>query len=403
MCKYLYCNRWRESCRWSPLYEPYGVLVRGRRTCKHLYWQRRRNGAVVCASTSIAIDGANRADGALFTSRTAYSYADAVRASTSTAPACDGAIVRASTSIAIDGTSRAVGAQFVCASTSIGEDGDGAFIVCASTSIGGDGDDGANCVVEALFTGRTGDFKGAGAVFQVCDCCTSVCANTCTASDGMDRADGALFTGHTVNFKGVGTVLTGTACDGAVVCASTSIEYGLGNGGVGALFTDFKEVGLVLTSGAIVWASTSSAFLVEVGVVFIASGGGSGDGNCGVTTLATPLGRAWSLSSTSQGFDGGGQTFPPMKSDGCYGILSWRHGWASSKALSGSILQDLSSATPLELCSTMASLLLPTPQPSTSPAPPPTSGVVVWITAGSGVDKAPFELSSSMPTILNLL
>jgi hypothetical protein len=80
----------------------------------------------------------------------------------------------------------------------------------------------------------------------------------------------------------------------------------LGNGGIGALFTDFKEVGPVLTSGAIVWASTSSAALVKVGVVFIASGGGGGDGNCGVTTLAAPLGRAWSLSSTSQGFDGGG-------------------------------------------------------------------------------------------------
>jgi hypothetical protein len=87
-----------------------------------------------------------------------------------------------------------------------------------------------------------------------------------------------------------------------------------------------------------------------------------------------------------------------MKSGGSYGVLSWMHGWISSKNLSGSILQDLSSATPLELFSTMLSLL-PTPQPSTSPAPPPTFGGAVWITAGSGVSKVPFELTSSMPIL----
>jgi hypothetical protein len=43
--------------------------------------------------------------------------------------------------------------------------------------------------------------------------------------------------------------------------------------------------------------------------------------------------------------------------------------------------------------------LLPTPQPSTSPAPPPTYGGDVWITAGSGVGKVPFELSNSMPIL----
>jgi hypothetical protein len=235
----------------------------------------------------------------------------------------------------------------------------------------------ARSYVQAPSIGYDGaNFKRAGAVFEVCDCCTGVYAST--SIDGSNR--------------GV------PACDGAVVCASTSIESGLGNGGVGALFTDFKEVGFVLTSGTIVWASTSSDFVVAVGVVFIASSGGGGDGNCGVMTLAAPLGRAWSLSSTSQGFDGGGQTFPPMKSGGSYGIFPRMHGWASSKALSGSSIRDLSSATPLELFSTMSSLLQ-TPQPSTSPAPSLTCGGAVWITAGSGVSKVPFELSSSIPIL----
>jgi hypothetical protein len=225
-----------------------------------------------CASTSIGCDGSNctlfadctgdfKGVGAVFAGRT---YADAIRATSTTTgngkkndcvPACDGAFECASTSTAIDGANRAyavdfkgVGVVFTgqtymdavpATSTSTGNGAND----CASTSIAIDGTN------HALFTGY---FKGVGNVFAVCDLNGAnhlngalKCASTSIGYDGANDSNGAN------DFS-----------NGALECASTSIGYDRSNRAVGALFTSrtgsFK-LACDGANGAIVHASTSIA------------------------------------------------------------------------------------------------------------------------------------------------